>query len=163
MNDQEVFECETYHLTMPKEKQQGFCALRNRKAEDSDYCRICPIGITAAKKEPFLAYDNKLVVKKENEMPNTDGKVVASKVCTDCRREYKPTSNVQKRCPECKAKKKPSAKKKAISGKRTQPQSKHNGNGHTCTDCAAEKTINILISAGIIDEGKVDAARALVG
>lgn len=29
--------------------------------------------------------------------------VIGSKVCIDCKKMYKPTSNVQKRCPECKA------------------------------------------------------------
>ena len=31
-----------------------------------------------------------------------EGVTVTKKICCDCKKEYKPTSNVQKRCPECK-------------------------------------------------------------
>lgn len=31
------------------------------------------------------------------------GSITEKKICIDCKMEYKPTSNVQKRCPECRA------------------------------------------------------------
>ena len=49
MDDAQQFTCETFHLVMPIEKQPEFCAKRQRKACDGDYCGICPIGAQAAK------------------------------------------------------------------------------------------------------------------
>jgi hypothetical protein len=80
----------------------------------------------------------------EKEMAN-EGVVMSEKICIDCKKTYKPTSNVQKRCEECREKKKNSkagtvpakrstkvsrkvsAKVKAILEKPAAPQ---NGGGH---------------------------------
>jgi ribosomal protein L34E len=77
------FHCKLFNVTMPEDKQRGFCALRFRS--EKMICIDCETGRTAAKEE--------------RDMP-------MKKTCVDCGKEYEATSNVQKRCVECKEKNK---------------------------------------------------------
>lgn len=175
MDDAQKFTCDVFHLDMALDVQPGFCAKRQRKAQSGDYCGICPIGIKAAKNERQVSgigsqgsgeagpqtLDPEPKVIKEDEMSGT-----GIKECVDCGKEYKPTSNVQKRCVECKAKKKPGTVKKQAGrqGLKPSPGKKP----RAATKAAVQvtngqhesvKVIETLVAIGAVSQAQVDATR----
>jgi hypothetical protein len=96
-----------------KDKDEG------RRMKDENCRGAVPAPRTSAPEQSFRE-------KKEEIMGGA--KVVSAKICVACGREYKPTSNVQKRCPGCAAEHKKERdklfKENKIAGK-PKPQASH--------------------------------------
>lgn len=84
--------------------------------------------------------------------------VISSKVCVDCGTGYKPTSNVQKRCPECKA------KFREIKKQRDREYHKNKRLSQVSTGPAApsSKSANIGMKVGKISEPEITHTPAIV-
>lgn len=175
--DQETFECTVFHLTMPRERQQEWCAKKQRTARDGDYCGICPTGVEAARntrdavqaqatgKVPGLleGIGARLKKGKERDMPTAK-----EKKTLQCKThgEYKGYRS-DSPCPQCKA----AGKGKKQTGRqgpaRKKPAAAH---GDDCPGCQAlqlqlndlTRAENVMVAAGLATKEQFDKARMIV-
>lgn len=163
-----TFTCPHYGgVTMPSDRQQEFCAKRNRKADKNDHCFSCETGMSAAEAEAFgiraainttdhhaEAQARRWDMQKSTEKGEDTMGVTKEKICVDCKKPFTPTSNVQKRCTAC-GEKHRNTKNPAKPAK-SHPAAKKQA--ETCGNCRA---LEILVLTGIITKDQVDAAKKL--
>lgn len=140
---EEFFTCDKYHLKMPEATADDFCARRHQKAQEGDFCLVCNKGIMAAKKSIGI------------EQGGGMAKNVSAKKCVDCGKEYKPTSGIQKRCPECKANKKTCGNKVESKPKKV----KSNGHCDTCEHLQCER---VMVALNLCSFDNFEKARKII-
>ena len=101
------------------------------------------------------------IIRKEKEI---DMAVTGLKNCVDCKEDFKPTSNVQKRCLKCKAAKKATKKDKPSQAKKqpiaaTKKRSNGSGISDRCADC---KTMKVLVAAGLVSEKQIEEIKWII-
>ena len=189
---EKVFHCDQYHVDMPEEKQQGFCAKRYRRAAPEDHCSSCDRGREAAKKDK-----DGIIDKLPKDRGNENGRRAqlirhAATKEEDIMAEKKKCScgcgkNAIKEglawgCYSKKFGKPPYGHggTKTAPAKAKPSQAKHTpsklrrvkGNGHRleCEGCKAlqlqiddiNRVEKIMVAAGLVDPGKFEQARKIV-
>jgi hypothetical protein len=81
------------------------------------------------------------------------------KPCVDCLKQFKPTSNVQKRCLPCKEIYDASKKKNKKSARLSEPALVKKKSPSLSPDCDDALVLRMLITVGLVTDEKVQAAR----
>lgn len=126
--------CAAYDIEIPEAAHPGFCARRHRM--EREHCGVCEHGRKAAKEETMA---------KQEKTCDKHGKFI--------------TNRSDGRCPKCTGR--ATAKEKAPSSPAHQPVA-YGKDDQPLRRTAMDRCLDILITAGIIDEEQRQAVEVLV-
>jgi hypothetical protein len=176
------FFCKSYKLTIPADKQRGFCAKQFRL--DRDICRDCDRGKAAAgeERQEILASLPEQVRSEIDLRANAGRKetdVAGKQLCSDGCGKRAVKEGLAFKCYKQKYGKAPwdtgqskakAGKKKSSGTKRAARARRAKGNGHECEGCKVlslqleeiGRVEKIMVAAGLVPAEKFDHARKIV-
>ena len=168
------FQCKTFNVSMPADRQIGFCAIQYRKGRQE--CLDCERGKSAAAadaKERRAGIQEKPPIgltreEKERRQEREEEKKmpICKRTCSLCEKEFQggPTA---KTCPECKGTKGSDRKKAGYGGKKP-GRTRTAGSAGTPSISAGKRhpdsrVLDALVLLGVVSQYHVDETRKYLG